>query len=481
MPFSSQNFRQTRYLILSALFAVTVGVASNQTSQAVPPLSPNINAPVESQAIQKRLSDGARLYDEVWKLINIRFVDGRKNGQDWQIWRHRYDDSIETEKDATVAIRSMLLSLNDIYTRYLNTEEFTDETSSIKATLKGIGIQIGVQNDHVVVVAPIEDTPAMKAGLKSGDILLEIQGKSTQGMSVKDAADLIRGEVGTSVKLLIKTSKTAPPKEFNITRAEFNIKSVSIDPPLPLKPQIGYIRLSSFLSEKASDEFQAALTKESDKAGYIVDLRSNPGGLLKNAIQISNMFLPSGAIVSTVDRDGYKETTWSTPTNPTNKPLVLLIDGGSASASEILSGALRDNRRALLVGKKSFGKGLVQEINALPLGAGVNITTQKYLTPNDTDINKLGILPDIDVAMPTTKDDRPYDAKRDGDPQLMAGQAALEDLIAGKSLNYLKNRSLVEATPVQNEKAATKDASGTNSSDSLTPMIQKLKTPVKIR
>ena len=237
------------------------------------------------------------------------------------------------------------------------------------------------------------------------------------------------------------------------------------------------------MSEKAGDEFQKALSDESDKAGYIVDLRSNPGGLLKNAIQISNMFLPSGAIVSTVDRDGYKETVWSQPISPTSKPLVLLIDAGSASASEILSGALRDNKRALLVGKKSFGKGLVQEINALPLGAGVNITTQKYLTPNDTDINKLGIIPDIDVSMPTLKDDKPYDAKRDGDPQLMAAQGALEDLIAGKDLNYLKNRSLVESTPaiITPQADTIKPKTGSNSSDSVLPEIRKLKTPLKIR
>ena len=473
--------RHSQQIFYALLFSMSI--FSTSSVLAVPAISSNIAPSVEPQAIHKTLSDGARLYDEVWKLVNVRFVDGAKNGQDWQIWRHRYDENIETEKDATVAIRSMLLSLNDVYTRYLNTEEFSDETNSIKATLKGIGIQIGIQNDRVVVVAPIEDTPAMKAGLKSGDILIEINGKSTQGMTVKDAADLIRGEVGTPVKLLVQTGKTAPPKQFEITRAEFNIKSVSEVPPLPLKPNVGYIRLSSFLSEKAGDEFQKALSDESDKAGYIVDLRSNPGGLLKNAIQISNMFLPSGAIVSTVDRDGYKETVWSQPISPTSKPLVLLIDAGSASASEILSGALRDNKRALLVGKKSFGKGLVQEINALPLGAGVNITTQKYLTPNDTDINKLGIIPDIDVSMPTLKDDKPYDAKRDGDPQLMAAQGALEDLIAGKDLNYLKNRSLVESTPaiITPQADTIKPKTGSNSSDSVLPEIRKLKTPLKIR
>lgn len=167
---------------------------------------------------------------------------------------------------------------------------------------------------------------------------------------------------------------------------------------------------------------------------------------MSNAITIADDFLDHGGIVSTVDRDGYKETRKAVSGVLTNKPLVVLINEGSASASEILSGALRDNNRAILVGKKSFGKGLVQEINALPNGAGVNITTQKYLTPNDTDINKLGIVPDIDVSMPDLKDTEAYDPKKHGDPQLVKAQAVLEEMLAGKTMKYLQNRRLIEAT-----------------------------------
>jgi carboxyl-terminal processing protease len=417
-------------------------------------------------------ADEVRLYDEVWKLINSRFVDAKKNGQDWLIWRHRYDETIKTPDDTTVAIRSMLSSLNDPYTRYLDTEEFAEEGRSIKALLYGIGIQIGAQNDRVVVISPIEDTPAEKAGLKAGDVILEIDGKSTQGMSVKDAANLIRGQKGTAVKLLVQQTPKKGPKNYSILRDEIKLKSVTDKPPLDLDSRVGYIRLSSFLSENASEEFERALNAQKDKSGYIVDLRSNPGGLLRNAINIADMFLDKGGIVSTVDRDGYKETLESLPGVTSNKPLVLLINEGSASASEILAGALRDNNRAVLVGKKSFGKGLVQEINSLPYGAGVNITTQKYLTPNDTDINKVGILPDIEVSPPELKDDEAYDAKKHGDPQLVAAQAAVLDLMSGKSLNYLQNRSLVQSqTPEKDKAAATDEKRG----------LESIKAPVKVR
>ena len=162
---------------------------------------------------------------------------------------------------------------------------------------------------------------------------------------------------------------------------------------------MGYIRLSSFISKNATSEFENALNQYKNKKGFIIDLRSNPGGLLSNAILISDMFLDGGIIVSTVDRDGYKETTRATKRYVTDKPIVILINKGSASASEIFSGAMKDNKRALLVGENSFGKGLVQEVNKLMGGSGANITIQKYLTPNGTDINKKGIAPDVTVEL----------------------------------------------------------------------------------
>ena len=340
------------------------------------------------------------LYDQVWRLINTKFVDQTNNAQDWCKWRHKYDNQIVTNDDAYVAINTMIASLNDPYTKFLDPKEFAEETSSIKGSLKGIGIQIAVKDGKLTVIAPIEDTPAEKAGLKADDEILEIDGKSTKGITVDKAADQIRGKEGTQVNLLIKR-KDCEPKLYSITRAEIEIKSISQKIPENIKmpEDISYIRLSSFISRNAAGEFRSILENSAGKKGFIIDLRSNPGGLLSNAIYISDMFLDGGIIVSTVDRDGYKETQRATKGYVTNKPVVVLINKGSASASEIFSGAMKDNRRAVIIGEQSFGKGLVQEINKLPYEAGINITIQKYLTPNGTDINKKGITPDIVVKI----------------------------------------------------------------------------------
>ncbi len=340
------------------------------------------------------------LYDNVWRLINSKYVDQTNNEQDWLKWRHKYDNVLKTEEDAYVAIDTMIASLNDPYTKFLDPKEFADETGSIKGSLKGIGIQIGVKDGKLMVIAPIEDTPAEKAGLQADDEILSIDGKSTKGITVDKAADLIRGEEGTQVTLVVKR-KDLEPKTYTITRAEIEIKSISQKIPdnIQMPKDIGYIRLSSFISRNAAKEFSDILTNSPDKKAFIVDLRSNPGGLLSNAIYISDMFLDGGAIVSTVDRDGYKETQRASKGVLTTKPLVIILNKGSASASEIFSGAMKDNKRAVLVGTQSFGKGLVQEINKLPDNAGINITIQKYLTPNGTDIHKKGITPDIVVDL----------------------------------------------------------------------------------
>ena len=340
------------------------------------------------------------LYDQVWRLINAKFVDQTNNAQDWNKWRHKYDNVIMTNDDAYVAINTMIASLNDPYTKFMDPKEFAEETNSIKGSLKGIGIQIGVKDGKLMVIAPIEDTPAEKAGLLADDEILEINGESTKGITVDKAADKIRGKEGTTVTLLVKR-KGMEPKKYTITRAEIEIKSISQKLPIEMKipDEFCYIRLSSFISRNAASEFGEILNNTKDKKGYIIDLRSNPGGLLSNAIYISDMFLKGGTIVSTVDRDGYKETQKASYTTYTDKPVVVLINKGSASASEIFSGAMKDNGRAVIIGEQSFGKGLVQEINKLPYDAGINITIQKYLTPNGTDINKKGITPDIVVEL----------------------------------------------------------------------------------
>ena len=289
---------------------------------------------------------------------------------------------------------------DDPYTRFLDPKEFSEENQSIKGSLKGIGTQIGIRDGQLVIIAPLEDSPAERAGLLADDEILEINGESTKGISIDVAADKIRGEKGTTVKLLIKR-KDVPNKWYSIVRDEIEVKSVSEKPPFEtaIPEGIKYIRLSSFISKNAAGEIETILNNSPDAQGFIIDLRSNPGGLLTNAIYISDMLLNGGVIVSTVDRDSYKSTTRARRHQVTEKPVVILINKGSASASEILSGALKDNHRATIVGEQSFGKGLVQEINRLPDEAGVNITIQRYLTPSGTDIHKKGITPDVVVEL----------------------------------------------------------------------------------
>ena len=346
----------------------------------------------------------AELYDDVWKIVNKKYYDPSNNQQDWVKWRNKYDNKLKTKEDAYVAIDTMLASLNDPYTRFLPPKEFSEETQSIKGSLKGIGTQIGLRDGNLVIIAPLEDSPAERAGLLADDQILEINGESTKGISIDAAADKIRGEKGTTVTLLIQR-KGVPNKLYNIVRDEIEVKSVSTKPPFTtsvIPDDVQYIRLSSFISKNAASEIETILNSASDKKGFIIDLRSNPGGLLTNAIYISDMLLRGGVIVSTVDRDRYKNTTRARSSQVTQKPVVVLINKGSASASEILSGALKDNHRATIVGEQSFGKGLVQEINKLPDESGMNITIQRYLTPSGADIHKKGITPDVVVEL--TKD-----------------------------------------------------------------------------
>ena len=234
------------------------------------------------------------LYDEVWKLVCSKYVNQDNNGQAWEKWRHKYDDVLQTEEDAYVAIDTMLLSLNDPYTRFLKPEEFEEEGSAISGTLKGIGVQISVKDGKLLVISPIEDTPAAKAGLKANDHIVEIDGTSTKGMTVKDAADKIRGEEGSLVKLLIR--RAGVDKVYNVPRAEIKLKAISTTAPdsFALNSRVGYIRLSTFMNKGTTAEFADALVKLKDKDGYIIDLRSNGGGYMSVMCSICEYLCNTG-------------------------------------------------------------------------------------------------------------------------------------------------------------------------------------------
>jgi len=342
--------------------------------------------------------------DHVWQIVYRDFLDssGKFEKSEWIDLRRdflskKYSDS----KDAYDAIREMLANLNDPYTRFLEPREFNQMRIDTSGELTGIGIQIvkDKDSDDLIIISPIEGTPAYEAGIKARDKILSIDDISTRGMDIEEAVKLIRGQKGTKVKLEIFRGGKSFYK--SLSRERIEIKSVSSKINQTKNGLlIGYVRIKQF-NANASREMKETLKDLETKkvSGYILDLRGNPGGLLESSIDISRQFINKGIIVSTLTKDGLKEIKKGNGQALTRKPLVVLVNEGSASASEIVSGAIRDNKRGKLVGKKTFGKGLVQSMRTLVDGSGLTVTVAKYLTPNGTDINKFGITPDIEVNM----------------------------------------------------------------------------------
>ena len=341
------------------------------------------------------------LVDEVWQLIDHEYVDDSFNSLDWNDVRTSYlNRNYTDQEEAYEAVREMLEQLDDPYTRFMDPQEFSNMQIDTQGELTGVGIQItqDEETDEIVVVAPIEETPAAEAGLLSGDVIKSIDGNSTEGMELSDAVNLIRGPVNSSVELSV--TREERPLSFTLTRARIEIHPVKFSVESGPEGTVGYIRLTQF-SANAAAEMREAIKdlEEKNVTGYILDLRSNPGGLLFSSIDIAGMWIEEGTIVSTVDRNAISDEEVAHSQALTNSPLVVLVDGGSASASEILSGALQDNDRAVLVGNQTFGKGLVQSVRGLADGSGVAVTIAKYLTPSGRDINKLGIEPDFTVEL----------------------------------------------------------------------------------
>lgn len=341
------------------------------------------------------------LIDEVWQLIDHEYVDDSFNSLDWNSIRTDYLTRSYTDQEAAyVAVREMLEQLEDPYTRFMDPEEFHNMQIETSGELTGVGIQISQEEEtnEIVVVAPIEETPAFEAGLITGDVITFIDGQSTEGMELSDAVSLIRGPENSSVTLTI--SRDGEPLDFDLTRARIEIHPVDYAVKSGPEGTVGYIRLKQF-SNNAATEMKDAIEalEERNVTGYVLDLRSNPGGLLFSSIDIAQMWIEEGTIVSTVDRNAISDEEVANNQALTDQPLVVLVDGGSASASEILSGALQDNERAVLVGTQTFGKGLVQSVRRLTDGSGVAVTIAKYLTPSGRDINKLGIEPDHIVEL----------------------------------------------------------------------------------
>jgi len=310
-----------------------------------------------------------------------------------------YVDEVDQAEMMDSAINGVLQSL-DPYSAYMSPETFKEMQTDTSGQFGGLGIEIGMEAGVVKVISPIDDTPAAKAGIKAGDYIVKIGKEQVQGKSLMDAVKLMRGPVGSSIDLTIRRKKVKKPLEFKITRKIIQVQSVSSEI-ISKNKNLGYIRLKSF-NENSDTQFLKSLKKFEKNTkikGYVIDLRNNPGGLLTKAINITDFFLNDGEIVSTKGRN-ISETRkfFAKRGDETNgKPVIVLINYGSASASEIFAGALKDHKRAIILGENSYGKGSVQSIIPLRNGGGIRLTISKYYLPSGKSISEVGVTPDIVV------------------------------------------------------------------------------------
>ncbi len=321
------------------------------------------------------------------------------------IVEEEYVEKVDREKLIQGAAAGVIDSLGDPYSHYLDKKHFSMVEEETRGSYSGIGIYLGMKDKHPVVQSVIDETPAFKAGIKSGDVIVEVDGTKTANKSIDEVASMIRGEEGTTVTLTL--ARQGKEGTFKVTLKRATIKIPNVESKM-LTDGIGYVRIRGFNMTTAVD-VQRALTqlKKDGAKGFIIDLRSNPGGLLDQAVELSSLFIEKGKIVSIRYRSKQEEVYNAVRFSSNGEklelfkePVVILVDGGSASASEIFSGALKDYKRATLVGEKTFGKGSVQDVIKLPNGDGVLITIAKYFTPSGKSIHMKGINPDFEVKAP---------------------------------------------------------------------------------
>ncbi|MCY6371274.1 S41 family peptidase [Clostridium ganghwense] len=349
-----------------------------------------------------------KTYDEVAKFSKMFIV--KNNIEKY------YDGKIDENVLIDGAIKGMTESLNDPYTVYMNEKEYKEFSTTTEGNYVGIGIQIDVKSNNIVVVTAFEDSPAKKVGLLSGDIIEKVDGKEVSGKDVDKAISMMKGEKNTSVVITIKRGDQVP---FDVKVKRDVIPLITVRGEM-LDDKIGYIQMSIF-DEHTGKQFvkEAEKLKKKGMKGLILDLRQNPGGWLTQCIDVTSNFLKKGnVIVSTKDKYGYEEKLTSKGGDLIGMPLVVLIDGGTASAAEIFSGVVRDYKLGTLVGTKTFGKGIVQSVlsgrkQGFGDGTALKVTTSKYYTPNGENIHHKGINPDVEVKYPEELLKKPYDRKKD--------------------------------------------------------------------
>jgi carboxyl-terminal processing protease len=336
---------------------------------------------------EKNFSDN----NDIYKKIDIF-------GEVLEKINKEYVDEVDQSKSMDAAINGLLQSL-DPYSAYMTPENFEAMQTETSGKFGGLGIEVGMEAGVVKVISPIDNTPASKAGLKAGDYIVKIDGVQVQGKSLMDAVDLMRGPVGSSIEITVRRRGVKKALIFNITREIIQVQSVKSE---LIDNNIGYIRLTSF-NENSSDQVKKKvkkLNKNKNLKGYILDLRNNPGGLLSQAIRISDFFLENGEIVSTKSRKVSENRKWFANKGDITggKTLIVLINYGSASASEIVAGALKDHKRAIILGENSYGKGSVQSIIPLKNRGAIRLTIAKYYLPSGKSISEVGVTPDIEIT-----------------------------------------------------------------------------------
>jgi carboxyl-terminal processing protease len=336
---------------------------------------------------QKSFSDNS----EIYKKIDLF-------GEVLEKINDEYVDEIDQSQSMDAAINGLLQSL-DPYSAYMTPESFESMQTETSGEFGGLGIEVGMEAGVVKVISPIDNTPASKAGLKAGDYIVKINDTQVQGKSLTEAVELMRGPVGSSIEITVRRRGEKKALIFNITREIIEVQSVKFE---LLENNIGYIRLTSF-NENSSSQVKEKIEKLNNNKklkGYILDLRNNPGGLLSQAIKISDFFLDNGEIVSTKSRQPSENRKWFAKKGDLTdgKTVLVLINYGSASAAEIVAGALKDHKRAIIVGENSYGKGSVQSIIPLKNRGAIRLTIAKYYLPSGKSISEVGVTPDIEVA-----------------------------------------------------------------------------------
>ncbi|MCW2244694.1 carboxyl-terminal processing protease [Azospirillum fermentarium] len=319
--------------------------------------------------------------------------------------RAEYVEQVTDEQLIESAINGMLTSL-DPHSSYLNRKNFQDMQVQTRGEFGGLGIEVTMENGAIKVVSPIDDTPAFRAGMQPGDFITHLNGEAVSGLSLNEAVDKMRGPAGSEIKVTVRRGEAGEPIEMAITRAVIKVQSVRFR----TEGDIGYVRITSFNEQTQTGLEKAITTIQQEKGaalkGFVLDLRNNPGGLLDQAVSVSDTFLDKGEIVSTRGRKSEEGTRFNAKPGDMAKglPVVVLINGGSASASEIVAGALQDHKRAIIMGTQSFGKGSVQTIIPLPGHGAMRLTTARYYTPSGRSIQQLGITPDLEVHQAKVED-----------------------------------------------------------------------------